>query len=217
MAARAVALNRALRAGWPAPDAECSHPVTETGSRSKSGIRYLTDLEGDAMKAVSGLVFAALIAASLLIGCTAEGPKIAVVDMGRVISESQEGKKANAELDALVKEKRAAVSQKAGEIDKLRKSLDKEPAATKKSKEDELARMSAEYQKMVSAYETEVQKKAAELRAGLLKEIKNIVDTVGTEEKYVLILSAENAPYFQKTIDISDRVIMRYNELQGAK
>jgi Skp family chaperone for outer membrane proteins len=70
---------------------------------------------------------------------------------------------------------------------------------------------------MVAAYENEVQKKAAELRAGVLKEIKNILDTVGTEEKYVLILSTENAPYFQKTIDISDKVIMRYNELQGTK
>lgn len=169
------------------------------------------------MKAVSGLVFAGLLAALLLIGCTAQGPKIAVVDMGRVISESQEGKKANAELDALVKEKRAAAGEKAGEIDKLRKNLDKEPAATRKSKEDELARMGAEYQKMVAAYDAEVQKKAADLRTGLLKEIKNILDTVGTEEKYVLILSTENAPYFQKAIDISDKVIMRYNELQGAK
>ncbi|MGC9966089.1 MAG: OmpH family outer membrane protein [Syntrophobacteraceae bacterium] len=169
------------------------------------------------MKAVSGLVFAGLIVVSLLIGCNAEGPKIAVVDMNRVISESQEGKKANAALDTLVKEKRAAAGEKAEEIDKLRKNVDKEPAATKKSKEDELARISAEYQKMVAAYENEVQKKAAELRAGVLKEIKNILDTVGTEEKYVLILSTENAPYFQKTIDISDKVIMRYNELQGTK
>ena len=53
------------------------------------------------MKAVSKLVFAGLLATSLLIGCSAEGSRIAVVDMGRVISESQEGKKANAELDAL--------------------------------------------------------------------------------------------------------------------
>ncbi len=167
------------------------------------------------MKAVSILVFAGSLIVCLLIGCTAEGPKIAVVDMGRVISESQEGKKANAALDALVKEKRAAAGEKAQEIDKLRKDLDKEPAATRKSKEDELARMSAEYKKMVAAYETEVQKKATELKAGLMKEIKDILDTIGTEEKYVLIISTENVPYFQKTIDISDKVIMRYNELQG--
>jgi Skp family chaperone for outer membrane proteins len=169
------------------------------------------------MKAVLGLVLVGSVILSSLAGCTAEGPKIAVVDTGRVISESQEGKKANAELDALVKAKRAEVSQKAEEIDKLKKSLDKEPAATRKGKEDELLRVSAEYQKMVSAYETEVQKKASELRAGLVKEIKNIVDTVAAEEKYVVILNTDSTSYFQKTIDISDKVIRRYNELQGTK
>lgn len=169
------------------------------------------------MKAVPRLVFAGLMITSLLIGCSAEGSKIAVVDMGRVISESQEGKKANAELDALVKEKRAAAGAKAEEIDKLKKSLDKEPAATRKSKEDELIRMSTEYQKMVSAYESEVQKKAQELKAGLMKEIKNVLDSIGAEEKYVVILSTDSAPYFQKTIDISDKVIIRFNELQGTK
>lgn len=169
------------------------------------------------MKAMWGLVLTGLISVCLLTGCSAQGPRIAVVDLSRVISESQEGKKANAELEALLKEKRAAAARMAEEIDKLRKALDKEPAATRKSREDELARMSADYQKTVASFESEVQKKAAELKAGLLKEIKSIVDAVGSEEKYVLILSAENAPYFQKTIDITDKIIMRYNELQGAK
>ena len=169
------------------------------------------------MKAVLGLVLAGSIILTSLIGCNAEGPKIAVVDMGRVIAESQEGKKANAELDALVKEKRTEVSQKAEEIDKLKKSLDKEPAATRKSKEDDIIRMSVEYQKMVSADETEVQKKASELRAGVVKEIKNIVDTIAAEEKYVVVLNTDSTSYFQKTIDISDKVIRKYNELQGAQ
>ena len=169
------------------------------------------------MKAVSGLVFAGLIVVCLLTGCNAEAPKIAVVDLGRVISESQEGKKANAELEALVKERRAAVGRTAEEIEKLKKSLDKEPAATRKSKEDELGRMNVEYQKTVAAYESEIQKKATELKTGLLKEIKIILDTIGSEDKYVLILSTENAPYFQKTIDVTDKVIMRCNGLQGTQ
>jgi outer membrane protein len=168
------------------------------------------------MKAV-GFVLAALISVCVLNGCGAEPPRIGVVDMARVIAESQEGKRANADLEALVKEKRAAAARMAEEIDKLKKSLDKEPAATRKNKEDELVRMSAEYQKTVSAYESEVQKKAVELKSGLVKEIKNILDTIGTGDKYLLIVSAENAPYFQKTIDVTDKVIMKYNELQGNK
>ena len=169
------------------------------------------------MKAIFGLVFAGLMVICVLNGCNAEAPKVAVVDLGRVISESQEGKKANAELDALVKEKRAAAARMAEDVDKLRKNLDKEPAATRKNKEDELGRMSADYQKLIAASESEARMKAAELKGGLLKEIKNVLDRIGSEDKYVLILSTETAPYYQKTIDLTDKVIMRYNELQGAK
>lgn len=169
------------------------------------------------MKAVSGLVIAGLMTVCLLTACTDEGPKIGVVDMGRVIAESQEGKKASATLDALVKEKRTDAAGKADEIEKMKKNLDKEPAATRKSKEDELIKASTDYQKMVAGYESEVQKKASDLRSGLIGEIKNIMGTIGAEDKYVLILTTENALYFQKTIDITDKVIMRYNELQGTK
>ncbi len=169
------------------------------------------------MRKVAGLILAGVMVVLLLNGCSEGPPKIAVVDMSRVISESQEGKRANADLEAMVKEKRAAVSQKAEEIDKLRKNLDKEPAATRKSKEDDLVRIGADYQKTVAAYESEVQKKAAELRTGLIKEIKSILDTIGSEEKYILIVSAESAPYYQKSIDITEKVIQRYNELQGTK
>ena len=169
------------------------------------------------MKAVSGIVVVWLIFVLFLTGCTQEEPKIAVVDIGRVIGESQEGKRANAELEALVKEKRSGIAGKSEELDKLKKNLDKEPPATRKNKEDELVKMNGDYQKMVAAYEAEIQRKAADLKTNLVKEIRKVVDSVGTEGKYLVILSTENAPYFQKTIDVSDKVIMKYNELQGNK
>jgi Skp family chaperone for outer membrane proteins len=169
------------------------------------------------MRALSVLALAGMIAVCFLTACSQDEPRFAVVDLGRVISESQEGKKANAELDAMVKGKKAAAAEKADEFDKLKKSLDKEPAATRKSREDDLARLGSEYQKMVAASESEIRNKASELKAGLLKEIKNILNTIGSEEKYLLIVSSENAPYYQKSIDITDKVIMKYNELQGTK
>jgi hypothetical protein len=62
-----------------------------------------------------------------------------------------------------------------------------------------------------------VDEKASDLKSGLIKEIKSILDSIGSEDKYLLIVSAENAPYYQKAIDLTDKVIMRYNELQGTK
>ena len=154
---------------------------------------------------------------ALSMGCNVEPPKIGVVDVVKVTNDSIEGKKANAELQALVTAKRAVVKDKAEAIDKLKKNLEKEPAADRKAKEGELKRATAEYQKLVAAADAEVQKKATELKNMVLGHIKKVLETIGQEEKFLLILTNENAPYIHQTIDISDKVIKKYNELEGGK
>jgi len=154
---------------------------------------------------------------ALSMGCNVEPPKIGVVDVVKVTNESMAGKKANAELQALVTAKRAVVKDKADAIDKLKTDLKNGPDSTRKAKEDELKRANAEYKKFVAAADAEVQKKAAELKNKLLGQIKKVLETIGQEEKFLLIHTNENAPYFNKNIDISDKVINKYNELEGGK
>ena len=154
---------------------------------------------------------------ALSMGCNVEPPKIGVVDVVKVTNDSIEGKKANAELQALVNAKRAMVKDKAEAIDKLKKNLEKEPDSNRKAKEGELKSANAEYKKFVAAADAEVQKKAAELKNKLLGQIKKVLETIGQEEKFLLIHTNENAPYFNKNIDISDKVINKYNELEGGK
>jgi len=143
---------------------------------------------------------------ALSMGCNVEPPKIGVVDVVKVTNESMAGKKANAELQALVTAKRAVVKDKADAIDKLKTDLKNGPDSTRKAKEDELKRANAEYKKFVAAADAEVQKKAAELKNKLLGQIKKVLETIGQEEKFLLIHTNENAPYFNKNIDISDKV-----------
>jgi len=154
---------------------------------------------------------------ALAMGCNVEPPKIGVVDVVKVTNDSMAGKKANEELQALVNAKRAVAKDKADAIDKLKTELKNEPDSTRKAKEGELKRANAEYKKFVAAADAEVQKKAAELKNKLLGQIKKVLETVGQEEKFLLILTNEKAPYFDKTIDISDKVIKKYNELEGGK
>ena len=153
----------------------------------------------------------------VLAGCTAEAPRVGVVDAVRAINESNAGKKANAELDALVKAKQAELKEKASAVEKLQKSIEKEPAATRKAREEELGKANSEYQKLVSASDAEVQKRAAQLRNVVLEDLKKVLVAIGQEEKFLLILTTENVPYFQKTIDITDRVVKKYNESTEGK
>ncbi|MGA2026744.1 MAG: OmpH family outer membrane protein [Syntrophobacteraceae bacterium] len=153
----------------------------------------------------------------VLAGCNAEAPKIGVVDVVRVINESNAGKKANAELDALVKAKQAELKRKADAVEKLKKGIEKEQAATRKAEEEKLGKANSEYQKLVSASDAEVQKRAAQLKSMILEDLKKVLGAIGREEKFLLILTTDNMAYFQKTIDITDRVVKKYNESTESK
>ncbi len=154
----------------------------------------------------------------MLAACNnAEPPKIGVVDLVRTINESNPGKKANGELDALVKAKQAEIREKADAVEKLKKNLEKEPAATKKAKEEELVKANAEYQQLVAASDAEVKKRAADLRGKVSVDLKKVLETIGGEDGFLLILTNENVAFFQKTIDITDKVVKKYNEAVEAK
>ena len=148
------------------------------------------------------------------IGCSGEPPKIGVVDVVRVINDSIEGKKANAEVNDLVKAKQAMIKKNAEIVEKLKKGLGQEPS---KAKRDEFNKAAVGYQKLVSAADEEVKQKATELRKVVLDHIRKALDTIGQEEKFILILTNENVGYSQKSIDITDKVIKKYNELPGGK
>jgi outer membrane protein len=186
-------------------------------------------MENELMKTLP--IVLAGIMLSMLTACNnAEPPKIGVVDVVRIVNESNAGKKANAELDALVKAKQAVIKEKADAAENLKKNLESQSSAAKKTKEEELAaaaakkakeediiKANAEYQQLVAVSDAEVKRRASELRNKVLEDIKKVVDTIGSEDKFLLILTNENVPYYQKTIDISDKVIKKYNESLEAK
>jgi Skp family chaperone for outer membrane proteins len=141
--------------------------------------------------------------------------KIALIDIARVINESDAGIKANAELESFLKAKQAVVDKKAADIEELKKAVASEPKAeAKKSKEAELNKGSAEFQSLLSGSQSEAKKKATDLRAGLLNEIKKTVQSVAANQ-YKMVLTIDNTVYFEKSVDITDSVIKSYNESQS--
>ncbi len=149
-----------------------------------------------------------------IVACTGEPPKIGVVDVIRVVNESNEGKKANAEVNDLIKAKQALIKKQAEAVETLKKSLERQASMAKK---DELNKATVQYQKLAAAADGEVKQKADELRKVVLEHIRKALEAVGQEEKFLLIVTNENVGYFQKSIDITDKVIKKYNALQESK
>jgi len=136
----------------------------------------------------------------------------------KALNESDSGKKAKTDLEVLIKSKQSVLDEKGKEIEKLKADLEKQSsvlsAEAKKSKEDNLEKLLREYQRLVSDSQNEVKKKESELTGEILKEIRVIVDKMGEEGGYTMIL--ENADglvlYSKKEINLTDAVLKKYNE-----
>ncbi len=142
--------------------------------------------------------------------------KIVCIDLQKVLYESDTGKKAKSDIDALIKSKQSVLDEKRKTIEKLRGEVEKQASVlsleAKKSKQDELEKMEREYLRVAQDSDTEVRKKDTELRDMILKEIIELVDNIGKEEGYTLIIERGPVLYLDPVIDITDEVIRKYNE-----
>ncbi|MFN3395217.1 MAG: OmpH family outer membrane protein [Thermodesulfovibrionales bacterium] len=176
------------------------------------------------MKGFVSILFLCFAVMFFLTGnISAQEVKIGYVDLRLALNESEAGKKAKTELESMIKIKQAAIDEKGKAIDKLKGDLEKQASVlsegARKSKEEEIERHIREYQRLVQDSQAEVKKKESELTGSILKELREIIDKIGKEENYTLIL--ENVEglilYSKKDIDLTEKVIKTYNETKAKK
>ncbi len=146
----------------------------------------------------------------------ADPVKFGSIDLQKVLNESEAGAKAKSNLEVLIKSKESVIEEKSKVIEKLRGELEKQvsvlSAGAKKSKEDELEKLLREYQRAVQDSQVEVKKKEGELTEAIIKEVREILEKIGVEEGYTLIIERGMVLYSSKGIDITDSVLKKYDE-----
>lgn len=167
---------------------------------------------------VTVLFVLALAVFTSIVAVAESDAKIGVVNINRVISESNAGQKADATLVSLIETKQQELNQASEEIVKLKEELDKmgEEDEQKKKKQAELNQAVSNYQQRVNEVNAEIQNTAQNLRNQLVKEIRVIINTIGEEENYALIFDAATVTYHTRVniIDITGEVVRRYNQSQ---
>lgn len=144
--------------------------------------------------------------------------KIAIVDLHKLINESEAGKKAKSDLESLIKSKQSVLDEKGKNIEALKADIDKQAAVitaeAKKAKEEDIERLVRDYQRIISDSQTEVKKKEAELTAEILKQAREVINKIAQESGYSLVLEKADGLvlYFSNNLDITDRVIKKINE-----
>lgn len=161
-----------------------------------------------------------LLAGGVLSRANAADLKIGFCDIDRAANESEEGKKAISGLRDYMSSRQAAIQEKGKAIDKMKSDLEKQGSIispdARKSRMDELERSEREFQRTVSDANVEFEKKRRELTESVYKEILEIIDKYGRQEKYSIVLPIQSMLYGDKSLDITDIIIKKLNEKKGA-
>lgn len=155
----------------------------------------------------------------------ADAFKIGFIDLQRIFAESDAGKKAGAEradIEAIKKSKEAVIQEKINTLKKIEEEIIKQAsvlsAEAKKAKEEEMEKFQKDVQGFIAEARTELQKKEenlSNLTNSILKDISEVVDAVGYEEGYTIILRSEVVLSAKKELDLTGTVIKRLNASKG--
>jgi outer membrane protein len=144
--------------------------------------------------------------------------KIGYVDLVKALNESESGKKAKTDLEFLIKTKQTSIDEKGKAIEKTKADLEKQSSVlspdARKAKEEEMERLLRDYQRLVADSQNEVKKKESEITGDILKDLRAIVQKIGEEEGYTLILESAEGQilYAKKEADLTEIVLKKYNE-----
>jgi outer membrane protein len=155
----------------------------------------------------------------LVLSCTVasaqERIKIGFIDIQRIISESQAGKKAKDRFQAQVKKAEADVQKERTDLERLKSDLDKKGPLLKEEErrnlEADFQKRSVNLQRTLGDYQQDLQRKNSEMMSEILKELEQVVNEIGKAEKFTLILERSQILYSDQATDITGRVIEVYN------
>jgi outer membrane protein len=144
--------------------------------------------------------------------------RIGYVDLVKALNESESGKKAKTDLEFLIKTKQTTIDEKGKAIEKTKADLEKQTSVlspdARKAKEEEMERLLRDYQRLVADSQNEVKKKEGEITGDILKDLRAIVQKIGEDEGYTLILESAEGQilYAKKEADLTEIVLKKYNE-----
>jgi outer membrane protein len=149
--------------------------------------------------------------------------KIGYIDVQRVLARSAAGVAAREQL-----EKERATIQKdmdgrRQELEKLRDEIEKKGALmtadARRDKQEQFERKRRDAARAADDYQKELEKKEGQLLQKVLQEMGGVIEKVGKEKNYYMIVEKRNAGvlYAATDADLTDEIIRAYDRDAGGK
>ena len=185
------------------------------------------------MRPAVAVVFACVMIGAMAAGVSAQpaatpatGPssiKIGYIDVQRVLARSAAGVAAREQLE---KERAGIQKEMDGrrqELEKLRDEIEKKgplmTADARRDKQEQFDRKRRDAARAADDYQKELEKREATLLQKVLQEMGGIIERVGKEKNYFMIVEKRNAGVLYATADadLTDEVIRAYDREAGSK
>jgi outer membrane protein len=151
----------------------------------------------------------------------ADVAKIGVVDIQRIMTTSNRGKSAKAQIKEQSDKMTQVLKEKGDEIEELKKQIDRESMVMSTEKREEKEREFRiklnDIKTLDKRYRGELQDLEKKLVNDLRDEIYAIAGEIGKKEGYLLIISNFDIIYAPGSIDITDQIIKELNALPAKK
>jgi outer membrane protein len=147
----------------------------------------------------------------------ADVAKIGVIDFQKILATSSAGKMATAEINRRGQDMEADLKKRGEGIDATKKKLEREALVMSREKRDEKEREIRisinDFKILQKKYMADFKEHEKRLVGRIQKEVFEIVTEMGKKEGFLLILEKRGAGilYSPDTIDITDRLILKYN------
>jgi outer membrane protein len=162
-------------------------------------------------------VYMTLVALALSLGAAtahAADLKIGFIDAERINRESAPADRASKQLEKEFAPRAQELQRREGQMKALQSQLEKEAVtlseSERRAKEQELARMSLDYQRLQREYREDLNLRRNQELATLFERANRAIKAIAEAEKYDLIV--QEAVYRNPRIDITDRVLKALSE-----
>lgn len=145
--------------------------------------------------------------------------QIGVVDLQRVLLDTEAGRRARDVLSTFMKNRQAVIELEEKELKRMEEDLVKQAsvlsAGGRKDREDLLRRRVAEFQQRATEMNREVQDKQKEVLEGFREKAERVVAKVAQQSGLIVVVEkGKGGPtvYHDAALDISTKVIEEFNK-----
>jgi outer membrane protein len=171
----------------------------------------------------SFVLIASLICLALPRVVRAEDLKLGYVDLQRALYETEDGRKAKAQLKKVFEQKQKELDEQQEDFKKAKEDLDKKRSLMAADKvHDKEAELQAKFEKVQQSYlrhQKDLQEKEGEITSKIFERMNRIIAKIAAAENFTMILDRQQAGliFAKPHLDLTNELIRRYNSGEGAE